>query len=461
MGLLLVAGALCPGDRPASSASYPQLVALIENNPRTGRPVQGAEELISILPKELRANFTFVYRSRSPHGGMNHPSEGSVSADFPRLVLFSADARLVVAIDGNPDRPGADVVEVIHFDDERAAFELSRFVLPAAVARDPALARKAQANGAANPPECLHCHGDDPRPITDSYPLWPGFYGSVRDTFVEGSTELAHYRDFLTRRREAPTGIYRLLAWARGTSTPPYYDPAKFDRAEVEGSPDALRLLPNTRLGMALTELNRRRLRRKLEASPTYGQYKYGLLAGLLGCKTLPVSEVEIKATREALRAENRDRLVRLDVAATGASGDDLQMIEIGFAQSAAQLRYLASTLAVGDEDWSMALEERSQALFDGILSSVHDRRSYYLKEDFILEMLRGLAAVEPPFRQFLATRRVFLHQGYPFGERLDFPSALAACPLLVKKAREEGSPLPNSIEARAIGMYSPAIETH
>src|SRR5262249_28814271 len=154
----------------------------------TGAPVHSVEELLPLLPRDLRSNFTFVHHSDSPHGERMGGRAPAITPGHPRAVLFGADARVVLAFNGDPRRAGYDVVEIIHFDDEKAAFVMTRFVLPAAVAREPALGEAARDNGRANPPECLHCHGSDPRPLFESYPLWPGFYGSVRDTFPRGST---------------------------------------------------------------------------------------------------------------------------------------------------------------------------------------------------------------------------------------------------------------------------------
>src|SRR5262249_51338724 len=148
-------------------------------------------------------------------------------------------ARLVLAFTGAPDRPGYDVLEAIRFVDERAAFELSRFVLPAAARRHPELARLRAENGRVNPPECLRCHGLDPRPIFDSYPLWPGFRGAVSDPSPDEENDgRAAYRQFLARNRDAPAGVYSRLLWPAGTSMPPYNDPQGYDPEVTEVSPE-------------------------------------------------------------------------------------------------------------------------------------------------------------------------------------------------------------------------------
>lgn len=389
------------------------------------------EALVPKLPEELRSNFTFIYQSRSPHGGLGDEAQSAVDPLHPRVVLFSKDARVILAFTGNPAKPGYNVVEMATFDDAKASFVLSKHELGTA----------SPSNGVANPAECLRCHGQDPRPFTDSYPLWPGFYGSVRDTFPKGSPELPLYRKFL--KTTAKTGVYKSLQWIKGTTVPPYLDPKKYDPNTIEASLGEFKFLPNTRLGMALTELNRKRIQRKLKASKLYDRYKYGLLAAYLGCGTLPVSENEVDATYNALVVENTDRITRLGTKPVGPGAGDLNMMEIGFYGNVVQILYLANVLEIGHRDWSLALEDNSLSFFDGILSSIHEDKDFYLKEDFILEMLRDLAATEPAFRPYFRTYRAYEAQGLPFGERLDFASALAACPLLEKRHAEAGKPLP------------------
>jgi hypothetical protein len=101
---------------------------LLRRNPATGRPVDSIAELVPLLPRELRSNFTFVYDSRSPF-------RASISPEFPRAVLFTDDARLVLTFTGDPVKPGFDLLETLSFDDHTAAFTLRSYLLPAAERR--------------------------------------------------------------------------------------------------------------------------------------------------------------------------------------------------------------------------------------------------------------------------------------------------------------------------------------
>jgi len=408
---------------------YAELVSLLQTNPKTGKPVQDLSELMPLLPQELLSNFTFVYQSRSPHGELG---ENSVDPLHPRILLFSKDGRLTMAFTGNPGKPGFNTLEVVHFEEPKARFELSQFVLPAAGG--------AADNGLINPPQCLRCHGVDPKPITDSYPLWPGFYGSVRDTFPKESEELLWYRKFL--KEQSKQGLYRFLNWPNGTSVPPYLDPKRYNRNTVEAPLGEMKFLPNTRLGMAWTELNRKRIQRKLKGASEYSHFRYALLSGLLNCTKLPISTAADEAVYRDIYYENEDRLQRLGYRPKGPGKDALSMMELGMYHNLSEIEYVARVLQLDSSDWSLAYESQSSSFFDGILSSAYGTTDYYLKEDFVQEMLRDLAKEDPAFKPYFRT-----YTAYPnnqsFGERLDIGSALGACKLLKQRQDENSLALP------------------
>jgi len=438
-----------------------EIGALIARSPVTGRPVDDAEELLEALPASIGRNFTLVHASRSPHGGLGDRDAASVDAAFPRVVLFRDDGRLVLALTGNPDRPGYDTVEVVAFDDARAAFRLARYVLPAAVRRDPQLAAARAHNGELDPPECLRCHGQDPRPILDSYPLWPGFYGGVRDTFVDGSAELEHYRAFLSAQRGAPRGLYRHLRWPEGTSVPPYTDPTEYDPAVTEVDEAALRLAPNTRLGMALGELNRKRIARRLAASPRYAAQAPGILAVLLGCTPPPLEAVDREAIARRVQADSAARLGRLGYRPRARGNFGLATSELASPGALAPVLYAAAALGVPASDFSMGLEDGALGFYDGILGREHQGRRFLLSDDVALELLRREAARDPALGRFVLGRRV-LGAGRPFGEKLDLERAAAACPTLLERQRASGAELvrpPAGAVAAGLRLEGPGDE--
>ncbi len=238
---------------------------LLQRSPATGVPVDSVRELVPLLPEELRSNFTLVYESRSPF-------RTSISPEYPRVILFTKDGRLVLTFTGDERRPGADLLESMSFDEKDARFELHAYLLPAA-----------ERSGWRPSPEaanCARCHGADPRPVFDSYPLWPGFYGSEQDTFPRdriGAKEHGNYKKFLAGA--AKTGVYQGLIFPAGSPVSPYLDPRSFHPDMVEAPAEPLPFLPNTRLGMALTELNRQRIYRKLSEGKDFAANEKQMLA--------------------------------------------------------------------------------------------------------------------------------------------------------------------------------------
>ncbi|MFI4933054.1 MAG: hypothetical protein ACHP7N_00385 [Caulobacterales bacterium] len=398
---------------------------MLRNNPATGRPVETIGELLPLLPRSFRANFTLVYDSRSPFAS-------SISPKYPRVVLFSDDARFVLAFTGDPNAPADDLVETMSFDDSAASFSLRAYLLPAAERR----AWRPSA-GASN---CSSCHGGDARPIFDAYPIWPGFYGSVLDTFPRdrvGRSEKKLYQAFLAGPRRS--GVYRALIFRRGSPVTPYLDPRRVRRGVVELDPAAFPFLPNARLGMALTELNRQRIYRKLAAAPGFAAHERDLLAELLECPSAPKpSRDALAAVRTALTAENAARIKRLGARANDPDRDVYEMEELKFVHALAEINDVAARAGVDRTDWSMALEPNSMAYFDGILSGIYRGRSYYLKEDLIFELLEHLAQRDPAFRRYFSYDAVFSDLGYPFGHRIDMGPALRSCPLLTGPVRTD-----------------------
>ena len=417
---------------------YHALSALLARNPTTGAPVDSVAELLPLLAPELRRSFTLVFATRSP--------QQDVDPLHPRVILFGTDARLVLAFTGDPTGANLDILEVIHFRDATRAFELERFVLPAAVRRDPALAASAGANGRKNPTECLRCHGADPRPIFDSYPVWPGFYGSAQDAFAVAPTELASYRSFRSRT-DLPGSVYRGLEFPPGSEVSPYaLEPAE----DTSG-----RFAPNMRLGMALTERNRERIARKLEASPRYERYRDKLVAGLLGCAPLPITLADRMRVQALLVAEDAAKLDRAHITDPDQR-HRLRMTEMNSFDNLAEIEYMARVLDVSRADWSMAIETGAYALYDGILSgrvvARYRARDFYFKEDFLFEMLRARAATDPRAAALFAVVPYTLDQRT--GARLDLPRAIAGCAQFAEDTNVDAIAWPAAPPAAPLVVY-------
>src|SRR5262252_10690193 len=87
--------AAADGEGPFTEA---RLQALLQKSPVTGQPVDSIAELVPLLPEELRRNFTFVYDSRSPF-------KSGISPEYPRVILFTDDARLILTFIGDERQP--------------------------------------------------------------------------------------------------------------------------------------------------------------------------------------------------------------------------------------------------------------------------------------------------------------------------------------------------------------------
>ena len=404
----------------ADAFNEASLQALLRNNPATGRPVDSVQELLPLLPRKLRENFTFVYDSRSPF-------RSSISPQYPRVVLFTDDGRLLLTFTGDPGKPGFNLLESMAYDDQAARFHLQAYLLPAA--------ERTGWRPAADAANCSGCHGADPRPIFDSYPLWPGFYGSVLDTFFHdhiGRKEQRNYRAFLAG--PAKTGVYSELIFLRGSPVTPYLDPRRVHHNTVELDPKAFPFVPDARLGMALTELNRKRIYRKLASAPGFQAHEKRLLAELLECPGVGrPNHAALRDIRAKLAAENDARLKRLGGRPSDPNQQLYGMEELNFVRELTEVDDVARRAGADRADWSMAMEPGSLSFFDGILSGIYRGRSYYLKEDLIYEMLDHLSQRDPSYRRYFASELVYAKEGYPFGNRIDLQPALRACPRLVR----------------------------
>lgn len=391
---------------------------LISENPKTKKPVQNMSELLPLLPNEFLENFTLVYDSRSPF-------KDGITASYPRIILFSKDARLILTMTGDPKKSGYDLLEYSQFNDSKANFEFAAIPLPDFEKNNKPLS--------AENINCNRCHGSDPRPIFDSYPLWPGFYGSFKDTFAKNHSiakkEEVDYKKF--KSTTANAGIYKYLKFNKKDWVSPFLDPKKFDETKLIGDLSQFKFMPNTRFGMALTQLNRQRIFRKIMSEKKYVENEKLLLAELLNCGPSKVSAKQLEAMKQKVAKENTDRLTRYKVDPKKSNENINEMIELKFSTELAQMNWVAETVGTTMKDWSLAMEDDSVSFFDGILSGIHDDVSYYLKEDLIFEMMKHLSQTDKAYRNYFAKDAMYAHLGYPFGVRVQIEQARKACSLL------------------------------
>jgi hypothetical protein len=203
-------------------------------------------ELLSMLPEELRARYVLMRRSRSPE---------PASAEAPRAVLYSADAKLIVAFGG-----AGDAVDVMRFDDATTSFVFReiRFSdaqgLPTVRVSEP------------NPERCRACHGTPARPVWDTYPLWPGTFDETEEP---SPAERSAHAAFDAARASHPR--YRYLEPRRAP-----VDPAA---ARYRG---VLASSSNAELTALLGALNAKAVAAELRSAPGFERHRYELLEALI-----------------------------------------------------------------------------------------------------------------------------------------------------------------------------------
>ncbi|MEQ1879057.1 MAG: hypothetical protein ABL958_20625, partial [Bdellovibrionia bacterium] len=148
----------------AQAFTFEDLAAIIKSG-----NVKSIEQLLPLLPEELRADYVLMYRSRSLQ---------DASFENPRAIMFGKDARLVLSFNGDPSHKGFSEIEAIQYREKEARFEFREIQFGARVDIS-----------AANPAKCLKCHqaatrtGVDPRPNWEPYSFWPGAYGAADGFF--------------------------------------------------------------------------------------------------------------------------------------------------------------------------------------------------------------------------------------------------------------------------------------
>lgn len=202
---------------PTSDFTYEQLTALLLD-PNT----KSIDDLLPRLPESFRKRFTLVYRSGSAQ--FSHPL-------YPRVIMFSSDASLVIAFEAWPidmsqfspnERPiiekqlasaNHNALEVIHFERGQmgSQWKFKEVIFsPDQVGVHPRIL-----DGSADNPlitNCSDCHGTSTlklKPNWETYAIWPGVYGAIDDYILPDSNEGKGFEQFV--KKTSRTGRYRAL----------------------------------------------------------------------------------------------------------------------------------------------------------------------------------------------------------------------------------------------------------
>ena len=220
--------------------------------------------------------------------------------DFPRVLVYGGDAKMIMTFNGRPDQLGYERIELMCFNDKSKTFEFRDVAFPADALNRDVLAdiKPAQLKqpyvispvGGVEGRACVQCHQQPARPNWDPYQSWPGFYGGADDSTTAperrssapenefySKWEDAHLQKFLNGERKR--GRYQFL--------PP--------NSEIR----------NANLGVLLSHLNAQRIIAELRRlGPKFAVKKYDF-ANALFCP----NKVEKFGTNTLITLVRQDRI--------------------------------------------------------------------------------------------------------------------------------------------------------
>jgi hypothetical protein len=236
---------------PADRFTFQSLHDLIANH-----RVESVEQLLAVLPQDLRAHYTLVFSSRSLQ---------DASLQSPRAILFGTDALLIITFNGERTQRGYESVETMEFSTETNTFSFREISFTSD--SSPAAPQISD----PNPARCVACHDNPARPIWDTPPVWPGVYGERYGAGLS-SAELRGIRGFLSSQ---PTHArYRYLLDSNTLADRDRYlsnARASYNGQSVEP--------PNSQLSALLATLNVRSILARLAKRPAFSAHLHVLLA--------------------------------------------------------------------------------------------------------------------------------------------------------------------------------------
>lgn len=200
-------------------------------------------QLLERLPEEMRRNFSFMKFSRSLQEG---------SAESPRVILIGDGGDIFATFNGRPEQRGYHDLELMFYREATHRYELRRIEFPE-VGRPRV--------SPANPPACLKCHDDDPRPLWEPRPL---YLDSLPEGISWSAPEIEELRRFLgANQTHARYGKLLAPIATAGEVSPSHLMHRRFN------------------------ERNATRLSRLARESAQWETKKRGLLATLLDCPSI------------------------------------------------------------------------------------------------------------------------------------------------------------------------------
>ena len=304
--------------------------------------IQSVEQLLPYLPDSYLNHYTLLFHSRSLQ---------SASFANPRALIYGSNGKLIMSFNGSPEQSGFDALELFEFNDLSKTFQLEEIQFPGGGA--PAHFSE------KNPEKCLRCHGENPHPLWDAPPSWPGSYGERYHEKLSAGESQGLYA-YLRGQADHPR--YRYL-----TNTRVYQDESTFYPSHHNIYEGKETEAPNAQLSKLLTTLNNEKIMQQVVSHPRFDQFRYALLASVSSSCATPenffppewnrliagdyadfVRQDDLSLQRQQERKAQRS----LSAGNSGSVGKD---------NSLRDFRYLAErALGIKTSEWSMALEKNT-----------------------------------------------------------------------------------------------------
>jgi len=411
------------------------------------------EDLLPLLPEEYRKYHVLAFDSRSVQGA---------SPQFPRIIFFGPDAKLILAVSGKENDPNGNTIEMIEWSEGDQKFKprLLEFIK---TKTDPTSV--SEAHFQENPSSCVRCHRTNFRPNWDTYSLWPGFYGSDDGTIKNGTKEDEYFRSFLARVKRDP-GRHGSLVGLQTLDKLPKEKDGSYEVANTEslegtdrsGSPQVFFFTER------LQDLNHRRIVQELKDRGIYDASKYAVLGALAGCPNyedfFPKDwGVRLKETtglgydevRKQVVLANRKYVVERsrrqydldprDYFKGAKLPDPLSLSEEKFdeafyeyaegqTKAASKLRFLALIHGFDNEAWYLPFNK----------GSLHLRRTAQWQEQFAGVFLEGVLKTDPDLKAYYKLDPVkYQHWTQVYARAIGFrkreENDLELCSVLKKKS--------------------------
>ncbi|MGZ6441016.1 MAG: hypothetical protein ACXWRU_13235 [Pseudobdellovibrionaceae bacterium] len=111
----------------------------------------------------------------------------------PRVIVYGPKADFILTFNGGTHMRGGNALEVMQYDPSNGKFQFREITFKTPLKNETAslmteedieFENSNMKYTKANPNKCTSCHGQTPKPIWETYFLWPGAYGGNDDTLT-------------------------------------------------------------------------------------------------------------------------------------------------------------------------------------------------------------------------------------------------------------------------------------